>query len=219
MFAGGVQNARRSLVFTHPRQTPSSALYFCFGVAFVSAWLNSSPLVAFNAVSGLVSNGFVMVYGLPSLLRCTWGRKTFKSSPAFSLGRFSIPMAVLSAIYGAPALRTRITLWLTRNALSLQAPSRLLQSRCRLSIPSTRALSTVRNALAPSSSQHRLTRFPRRRAHLPGCCYFHGVPLPSPRARHHPSRMGLRGTEGPSCCSGGGSGDNRAGSGREDGVR
>ena len=75
-------------------------------VLFTVAWTNKSPVVSFNAVSGINSIGFLMVYGTPSLLRFTTALKTFKPAPGFNLGRLSIPIAVLGASYGAFSVAT-----------------------------------------------------------------------------------------------------------------
>ena len=52
-------------------------------------------------MSGINANAFLAVYGLPCLLRFTSGLSCFKAKPDFSLGRLSIPLAVLGALYGA----------------------------------------------------------------------------------------------------------------------
>jgi hypothetical protein len=70
-------------------------------IAFVCCWTNESPAVAFAAVTGINANGFLCVYGLSPLLRVTTGAKTFLATKEFSLGRFSVPIAILGAMYGA----------------------------------------------------------------------------------------------------------------------
>lgn len=93
----------------HPRTgAPIYAiLLFLAGlVLFTVSWTNESPVVGFNAVSGINSIGFLAVYGTPSLLRFTTSLKTFVPSPGFNLGRLSIPIAVLGAAYGAFSVAT-----------------------------------------------------------------------------------------------------------------
>ena len=75
-------------------------LYLALGIAFVCCWTNESPAVAFAAVTGINANGFLMVYGLSPLLRCTFGRHLFTRTEEFSLGRLSYPMAIAGAMYG-----------------------------------------------------------------------------------------------------------------------
>lgn len=99
----------RYLATVHPKTgAPLYAiLLFLTGtVLFAIAWTNESPVVSFNAVSGINSIGFLMVYGTPSLLRFTTALKTFKPSAGFNLGRLSIPIAVLGAAYGAFSVAT-----------------------------------------------------------------------------------------------------------------
>jgi amino acid transporter len=84
----------------------SVTLYLAAGIAFVCCWTNESPTVAFAAVTGINANGFLMVYGLAPLLRCTAGKGLFTTTPEFSLGRLSVPLALLGAAYGAFANAT-----------------------------------------------------------------------------------------------------------------
>ena len=92
------------LAYVEPRtQAPLGAIiaFLIGGIAFATAWTNESPTVAFAAVSGINANAFLMVYGLPCLLRATTSLRTFKAVPGFDLGRLSVPIAVLGAMYGA----------------------------------------------------------------------------------------------------------------------
>ena len=92
-----------ALAYVEPRtKAPLGAIiaFLFLGVAFVVAWTNPSPSVAFAAVSGINANAFLLVYGLPSLLRATVGLKSFRPAPEFSLGWLSVPMAIISAAYG-----------------------------------------------------------------------------------------------------------------------
>lgn len=112
----------RALKYVEPTtKAPLGAIVFflCIGVAFVTAWTNESPTVAFAAVSGINANGataacvlqparhsfistaFLMVYGIPSLLRFTSGLRTFTATKDFNLRWLSIPFAVIGASYGA----------------------------------------------------------------------------------------------------------------------
>jgi len=78
-----------------------SIFFFLIGsMLFTVAWTNKSPQVAFSAVSGINSIGFLTVYGMPCLLRFTSGLKIFKQSAGFNLGKLSIPIAVLGMLYG-----------------------------------------------------------------------------------------------------------------------
>ena len=83
-------------------QAPVAAImFFAAGaILFAVSWTNSSPQVAFNAVSGINSIGFLMVYGTPPLLRFTTALKSFVPSTDFSLGKLSIPIAVVGMLYG-----------------------------------------------------------------------------------------------------------------------
>ena len=97
------------LATLHPRTgAPLYAilLFLAGSVLFTVSWTNESPVVGFNAVSGINSIGFLCVYGTPSLLRFTSSLKTFKQSPGFNLGRMSIPIAVAGAAYGAFSVAT-----------------------------------------------------------------------------------------------------------------
>jgi amino acid transporter len=78
---------------------PPLASLLC--AAFVCCWTNASPTVAFAAVTGINANGFLMCYGVPCLLRVTTGMRSFLCTKEFSLGRLSVPIAVLGAMYGA----------------------------------------------------------------------------------------------------------------------
>lgn len=62
--------------------------------------------MAFSAVSGVNANGFLTTYGLPSLLRCTTALRSFRAAPEFDLGRASVPVALVSAAYGAFSVGT-----------------------------------------------------------------------------------------------------------------
>ena len=79
----------------------ATTAFLCAAIAFIACWTNPNPTVAFGAVSGISANAFLLLYGLPSLWRCTTMLKTFKPRPEFSLGRMSIPCALLGAAYGA----------------------------------------------------------------------------------------------------------------------
>lgn len=80
--------------------TPAICLFVSGIIMFCISWTNKSPQVAFNAVSGINSIGFLMCYGTPLLLRFTTALKTFKATSDFNLGIFSIPCAVLGMLYG-----------------------------------------------------------------------------------------------------------------------
>jgi len=81
-------------------------VFMVFQILFCVAWTNSNPQVAFNAVSGLNSNAFLTVYGMPLLLRFTTALRTFKPAKEFDLKWASIPMAIIGAAYGAFSVGT-----------------------------------------------------------------------------------------------------------------
>ena len=95
----------RALSYVSPATSaPTTAVVAIFfvSVGFAACWLNVSPTVAFAAVTGIGANGVLFLFGLPCLLRATVMRRTFKPSAEFSLGRMSVPCALIGALcYGA----------------------------------------------------------------------------------------------------------------------
>lgn len=82
------------------------ALYTGLQVLFMTSWTNENPQVAYSAVTGVTTNAFLTCYGLPSLLRVTTALKTFRPAPGFNLKWASVPLAILSAAYGAFSVGT-----------------------------------------------------------------------------------------------------------------
>ena len=70
-------------------------LFACISIAFLTCNLSARPLTAYNAVSGISANGYLLAYGIPCLLRLTTARNTFEASPDFDLGIMSKPLAAL----------------------------------------------------------------------------------------------------------------------------
>ena len=95
----------RVLSYVSPATSaPNAAVVAIFfvSVGFAACWLNVSPTVAFAAVTGIGANGVLFLFGLPCLLRATVARQRFKPSAEFSLGRMSVPCALMGALcYGA----------------------------------------------------------------------------------------------------------------------
>ena len=92
----------RWLVYVHPKtKVPLGAVAF-FGIicaAFTCVWLNQNPVAAFSAITGMNSNGLLLVYGMAPLLRLTTGFRTFTKTKDFDLKWLSIPAAVIGVIY------------------------------------------------------------------------------------------------------------------------
>lgn len=73
-------------------------LFFVAVVAFETAVLTKTWYTSVIAEGAIVSNGFLLVYGIPPLLRI-FNRHIYKPAKEFNLGRMSIPCAVIGALY------------------------------------------------------------------------------------------------------------------------
>ena len=81
-------------------------LFVAVSIAFLTCNLSTNPLEGYLSVSGISSNGYLMAYGIPCLLRLTVARKTFKATPDFDLGIMSKPLAALGVAVSAFAVAT-----------------------------------------------------------------------------------------------------------------
>lgn len=87
----------RFMSFVEPRTgVPVVAVSFFLlsVILFETGILGTSWYTAVVAEGAIVSNGFLVVYGIPPLLRIL-NRKLFKPAKDFDLGRMSIPCAVI----------------------------------------------------------------------------------------------------------------------------
>jgi len=75
----------------------SLAVFSCMAIVFLTANLSGNPVEGYISVSAISSNGYLLAYGVPCILRLTTARKTFEASPDFNLGWMSKPMAFLGA--------------------------------------------------------------------------------------------------------------------------
>ena len=81
-------------------------LFVVTTIAFLCSNLSPNPLLGYLSVSGISSNGYLMAYGIPCLLRLTVARKTFKATPDFDLGIMSKPLALFGVLVSTFAVAT-----------------------------------------------------------------------------------------------------------------
>lgn len=81
-------------------------LFVIITFAFLTSNLSANPLLGYLSVSGISSNGYLLAYGVPCLMRLTTARSTFEASPDFDLGIFSMPLAALGVAVSAFAVAT-----------------------------------------------------------------------------------------------------------------
>ena len=84
----------------------SMALFSTLSIVFLTANLSTNPVEGYVSVSAISSNGYLMAYGVPSLLRLTTARNTFVPSPDFDLGALSKPLAALGVAVSAFSVAT-----------------------------------------------------------------------------------------------------------------
>lgn len=81
-----------------PTKTPLVNVLFVFIVDSCLLLLQLVSNTAFNAFIAITTLGYQISYFMPIFFRCTTARHTFQMNE-FSLGRFSIPTAILSCIW------------------------------------------------------------------------------------------------------------------------
>ena len=81
-----------------PTKIPLATVIFIFILDSLLLLLQLGSMIAFVAIIIIATLGFQISYLMPILFRCTTARHTF-STGEFSLGRFSIPIAIISSIW------------------------------------------------------------------------------------------------------------------------
>lgn len=137
----GPPAVNRVLMYVEPRTGVPVCCVMLFFVAIVSfetAVLTSSWYTAVVAEGAIVSNGFLLVYGMPPLLRIL-NRHIYKPAKEFDLGRMSIPCAFIGCLYSAFSVAT---------------------SACRRS-----SLETFQRTCPDARSRSRAAKLPARQPH------------------------------------------------------
>ena len=81
-------------------------VFSAISICFLCSNLSSNPLEGYISVSAISSNGYLLAYGVPCLLRLTTARNTFEASKDFSLGRLSKPAALLGIMVSLFSIST-----------------------------------------------------------------------------------------------------------------
>jgi amino acid transporter len=79
-------------------KTPLANVLFVFFVDCLLLLLQLASTTAFAAIIAIATLGYQISYLIPIFFRCTSARKTFPRGE-FSLGRFGIPIAIISSIW------------------------------------------------------------------------------------------------------------------------
>lgn len=99
MARDGVFPGSRYLRWIYKRtQTPLANVIFVFVIDCLLLLLQLASAAAFTAILSIVTLGFQLSYFMPIFFRCTVARKTFPKGE-FNLGRFGVPVAVISSIW------------------------------------------------------------------------------------------------------------------------
>ena len=81
-----------------PTKAPLAAVLFVFIVDSLLLLLQLASTTAFTALLAITTIGYQISYFMPILFRCTSARHRFPVG-VFSLGRFSVPIAVVSSVW------------------------------------------------------------------------------------------------------------------------
>lgn len=127
----GPPAVNRVLMYVEPRTGVPVCCVMLFFVAIVSfetAVLTSSWYTAVVAEGAIVSNGFLLVYGMPPLLRIL-NRHIYKPAKEFDLGRMSIPCAFIGCLYSAFSVATSACRRSSLKSFQLSCPDARSRSR------------------------------------------------------------------------------------------
>lgn len=131
----------KQLAYVEPRTGVPINCVIVFGccvIIFQTGILGNQWFSTMNAIGSVVANGFLFVYGVPSVLRIV-NRHIFRPAKEFSLGWASIPCALLGAAYSIFSVGTiSLPNYLPVNSLTLNVAPVFLGSIlawCCLSFP------------------------------------------------------------------------------------
>jgi hypothetical protein len=78
---------------------PVKMIFLVFVIDAVLCCLPLGSSTAFAAITGVTTVGYQISYAIPILMRLTASKNTFVQTPSFDLGRFSMVIGWMSAVW------------------------------------------------------------------------------------------------------------------------